>query len=58
MTDASVARATQRYVDGLSLAAVAGEFGVHERTLARELRSAGVPIRPRNGWSVSDPRTL
>ena len=33
-------------------AVVAGDFDTHARTLAREFRRAGVPIRPRHGsWS-------
>lgn len=51
MTDQSVALAAARYEHGASLAAVAGEFGVHPRTLARELRQARASIRPRRGWS-------
>ena len=40
MTDESVALAAVRYNQGASLAVVANEFGVHQRTLARELRPA------------------
>ena len=50
MTDESVARAAARYDQGASPALVASEFGVHERTLAREFRRAGKLIRPRRGW--------
>ena len=49
MTDESVALAAARYEQGASLALVAGEFGVHQRTLAREFRRAGASIRPRRG---------
>jgi hypothetical protein len=49
MTDESVALAAARYEQGASLAVVASEFGVHQRTLAMELRRAGVLIRPRHG---------
>ena len=49
MTDDSVATAATRYGKGTSLAIVAKEFDVHSRTLAREFRQAGVPIRPRRG---------
>ena len=50
MNDESVALAAARYEQGASLAVVAAEFGVHQLTLARELREAGTPIRPRRGW--------
>ena len=56
MNDDSVTVAVQRYEGGLSLAAVAAEFGVHQPTLARELRAAGMPLRPRNGWPTSPPK--
>ena len=49
MTDESVALAAVRYGRGASLAVVAGEFGVDQRTLARELRRVGAFIRPRRG---------
>ena len=55
MTDEAVARAARRYTSGLSLDNVAAEAGVHQRTLARELRSSGVPIRTRNGWPAARP---
>jgi AraC-like DNA-binding protein len=51
MTDPLVTQASERYSEGLSLADVASEFGVHARTLAREFRRAGTPIRGRRGWS-------
>ncbi len=50
MTDQSVAVAAAQYEAGASLAVVAGAFGVHDRTLAREFRRAQAPIRPRRGW--------
>ena len=50
MTDESVATAAARYEQGASLAVVASQFGVHQRTLARELRRAKASIRPRRGW--------
>jgi AraC-like DNA-binding protein len=50
MTDSLVARASERYAEGLSVAAVAVEFGVHERTLARGFRRSGTTIRARRGW--------
>ena len=48
---AKVALAAGRYANGLSLASVAKEFGVNEATLTREFHAAGIPIRPRRGWS-------
>ena len=56
MTDESVALAAARYEQGASLAVVAREFGVHQRTLARELRQAAAPIRLRQGWTKCAPR--
>jgi hypothetical protein len=50
MTDAMVANAAAMYRDGHSLATVADGFQVDTRTLGREFRKAGVPIRPRRGW--------
>ena len=51
LTDTKVAEAAVSYLDGHSLAAVAREFGVDARTLAREFRRAGVAIRRRRGWT-------
>ena len=50
MTDRSVRQAATRYESGESLMVVAARFGVDARTLAREFKRAGVPIRPRRGW--------
>ena len=52
MTDFQVVRAFDRYSEGLSLADVAGEFEIHERTLAREFRRAGSPVRARRGRTI------
>jgi AraC-like DNA-binding protein len=51
MTDAQVAEAALIYRDGHSLMTVADRFHVDTRTLGREFRKAGVPIRPRRGWT-------
>jgi AraC-like DNA-binding protein len=51
MTDPMVRSAANRYATGLSLAAVATEFGVSERTLRREFESIRVSSRPRGGAS-------
>ena len=51
MTDRTVDEAAAQYQLGQSLADVAPAFGVHPRTLGRELRLAGVVVRPRNGWT-------
>jgi hypothetical protein len=51
MTDALVAQAAAMYFVGHSLATVANRFKVDTRTLGREFRKAGVPIRPRRGWT-------
>ena len=51
MTDALVAEAAARYLEGHSLAIVADQFNVDARTLGREFRKAGITIRPRPGWA-------
>jgi AraC-like DNA-binding protein len=51
MTDSAVVEASESYAKGLSLVEVATEFGIHERTLAREFRRVGISIRPRRGWT-------
>jgi hypothetical protein len=51
MTDAMVTEAAAMYREGRSLATVATNFQVDTRTLGREFRKAGVPIRPRRGWT-------
>jgi hypothetical protein len=53
MTDRTVHDAAVQYQLGHSLADVASAFRVHPRTLARELRLAGVALRPRNGWPAT-----
>jgi len=53
MTDRIVQRAATRYRRGASLKVIAAQFDVDARTLAREFRRAGVPIRPRRGWPPS-----
>jgi AraC-like DNA-binding protein len=53
MTDERVA-AAHRYGEGLSLAAVAAEFKIHARTLAREFQLGGLRVRPRRGWPKKD----
>ncbi len=50
MTDALVADAALRYLNGHSLTTVAEELDVDARTLGREFRKAGIAIRPRQGW--------
>jgi AraC-like DNA-binding protein len=49
LNDETVALAAAPYEQGASLADVSNAFGVHERTLAREFRLAGVATRPRRG---------
>jgi len=51
MTDAQVGQAAATYLVGHSLATVANDFNVAVRTLSREFRKAGIPIRPRQGWT-------
>ncbi len=49
LTDELVAAAAEQYALGDSLLTVANAFGVVERTLSREFKRAGVPIRSRRG---------
>lgn len=49
MTDAKVQKAATNYASGSSLASVAAEFDICERTLRREFAAAGVVVRPRSG---------
>ena len=53
MTDRSVREAAKHYEAGESLTAVGVRFDVDAKTLAREFRRAGVPIRARRGWPPS-----
>jgi hypothetical protein len=53
MTDREVQQAATRYGKGESLKVVASRFGVDQRTLARELKKAGIPTRPRWGWPLA-----
>jgi hypothetical protein len=50
MTDRSVRQTAKLYGSGEPLKVAAARFDVDARTLAREFRRAGVPIRPRRGW--------
>jgi hypothetical protein len=47
MTDGKVRAAADRYATGISLAAVAVEFGVCDRTLRREFMNAAIETRSR-----------
>jgi hypothetical protein len=52
MTDDLAADAAVMYLDGHSLASTVAEaFNVDTRTLGREFRKAGVPIRARRRWT-------
>ena len=51
LSAANVAVAAVHYANGLSLASVAKEFGVNGATLTREFHAAGIPIKPRRGWT-------
>ena len=53
MTDRSVRHAAKHYEAGESLKVVAVRFDIDAKTLAREFRRSGVPIRPRRGWPPS-----
>ncbi len=53
MTDSSVSQAAKIYGSGEPLQVVAAQFDVDAKTLAREFRRAGVPIRRRRGWPPS-----
>jgi transposase-like protein len=47
LTDVDVIDAAQRYLSGGTLAEIAQRLGVSPSTLSRDLRGAGVPIKPR-----------
>ena len=49
LNDEQVVKASEMYRLGLSLSAVAQHFGVNASTISRELRAAGVELRPRRG---------
>lgn len=49
MTPEQIARATNLYGEGLSLAAVGTRLGLGASTVGRALRAAGVGLRPRGG---------
>ena len=53
LTDAEVETAACIYTDGNSLKTTATYFAVDAETLRREFKTAGVAIRPRNGWHSS-----
>lgn len=44
-------QAARLYSTGLSLVDVADQFGIDPQTVANRFRRAGVPVRPRRGWS-------
>ena len=43
--------AADLYATGLSLAEVANLYGIDAQTVANRFRRAGVPVRPRRGWT-------
>jgi len=51
MTDADVAKAAGLYATGESLKATGARLGVNAETLRREFTKAGIPVRPRRGWT-------
>src|SRR5438046_2479491 len=54
IADSDVAELRRRYAAGASLEALVAACGLSRRTVARRLRAAGCPIRPRG--SRRDPR--
>ena len=49
--DDALKEAAELYATGLSLADVADRFRIDGQTVANRFRRAGVPVRPRRGWS-------
>ena len=49
--DEILKEAAEQYTGGRSLADVAERFGIDAQTVANRFRLAGVPVRPRRGWS-------
>ena len=49
--DDTLAAAARLYANGASLAQVGPRLGVHASTVATRFQLAGVPIRPRRGWT-------
>ena len=49
--DDTLGEAAELYEAGLSLADIADRFGIDAQTVANRFRLAGVPVRPRRGWS-------
>ena len=43
--------AADLYATGMSLADVAGQFGIDGQTVANRFQRAGVPVRARRGWT-------
>jgi len=50
MTDNQVRAAAKRYRAGQSLARLGKHYNVDPKTIAKELRQAGVTIRPKGRW--------
>jgi IS30 family transposase len=48
-TPEQLAHATDLYRQGLSAAAIGGQFGLDPSTVSRRLKRAGVVLRPRRG---------
>lgn len=51
LTDSDIVKAAGQHRFDPSLATVAAEYRVHERTITREFRPAGVPLGPSRGWN-------
>jgi transposase-like protein len=56
LTKGQVTEAAKCYAAGASLAAIGRELGVDAATVNKELRRAGVQIRPRRSWPPSANR--
>jgi lambda repressor-like predicted transcriptional regulator len=54
-TSETLAAAADLYATGLSLAAVAGRYGIDAQTVANRFRRARIPTRPRRGWPPRCP---
>ena len=49
--ESTLRNAAELYATGLSLADVANRYEIDAQTVANRFRRAGVPVRPRRGWT-------
>jgi transposase-like protein len=51
LTQTQIEEAVHLYVNGWSLTKIGERFGIYPHSVRYRLRQAGVPLRPRPGWS-------